>query len=113
MARTFVLAGLLVLALMIAATALSVVFATRGAMAGNREVVEVLHFIGAHDGFIANEFQRHFLGLGLKGGLVGGLAAALVFSLAQLLAGPVAGAAGGRRRRGGVWPLSCGRAGGR
>jgi cell division transport system permease protein len=95
MAHGIVAAGLAVLVLMVAATALSVVFATRGAMAGNREVVEVLHFIGAHDGFIANEFQRHFLGLGLKGGLMGGAAAALVFSLAHLFAGPVAGAAGG------------------
>ena len=85
MARTFVLAGLVVLALMIAATALSVVFATRGAMAGNREVVEVLHFVGAHDGFIAQEFQRHFLWLGLKGGIVGGGAAAAVLGLAHLL----------------------------
>ena len=88
-ARTFVAAGLLVLALMITATALSVVFATRGAMAGNREVVEVLHFVGAHDAFIAKEFQRHFLWLGLKGGLVGGVAAAAVFALAHLLASGV------------------------
>jgi cell division transport system permease protein len=89
MARTFVLAGLLVLALMIAATALSVVFATRGAMAGNREVVEVLHFVGAHDGFIAHEFQRHFLWLGLKGGLAGGVGAAGVLALAHLFSSDV------------------------
>jgi cell division transport system permease protein len=89
MARTFVVAGLAILALMVAATALSVVFATRGAMAGNREVVEVLHFVGAHDGFIANEFQRHFLWLGLKGGLIGGVAAALVFGLARFLSSTV------------------------
>jgi len=37
-------------------------------MAGNRDVVEVLHFVGAHDSFIASEFQRHFMWLGLKGG---------------------------------------------
>ena len=54
-------------------------------MAGNREVVEVLHFVGAHDGFIANEFQRHFLWLGLKGGLIGGVGAAIVFSLAHIV----------------------------
>lgn len=84
MANSIVFAGLAVLALMVAATALSVVFATRGAMAGNREVVEVLHFVGAHDGFIANEFQRHFLWLGLKGGLIGGAGAAIIFSLAHL-----------------------------
>ena len=51
---------------------LSVTFATRGAMAANRPIVEVLHFIGANDGFIAGQFQRHFLVLGLEGGLIGG-----------------------------------------
>jgi cell division transport system permease protein len=31
-------------------------------------VIEVLHFIGARNSFIAGHFQRHFLRLGLKGG---------------------------------------------
>jgi cell division transport system permease protein len=97
MAGTMVVAGLAVLALMVAATALSVVFATRGAMAGNREVVEVLHFVGAHDGFIAREFQRHFLWLGLKGGIVGGIAAAIIFSLAHLFASRLVATPGGEQ----------------
>lgn len=95
MASTIVGAGVVVLLLMIVATALSVVFATTGAMAGNREVVEVLHFVGAHDSFIANEFQRHFLALGLKGGLAGGGAAALGFSLAHLMSRQFVATAGG------------------
>jgi cell division transport system permease protein len=95
MARTIVAAGLVVLALMIAATALSVVFATRGAMAGNRQVIEVLHFVGARDSFIAAEFQRHFLWLGLKGGAAGGLAAMVIFAIARLLAGRYVATAGG------------------
>ena len=41
-------------------------------MAGNREVVEVLHFVGADDDFIAREFQRRFFQLGLKGAAAGG-----------------------------------------
>jgi len=73
-----------VLLLMIAATMLSVAFATRGAMAANRPIVEVLHFIGATDGFIASEFQRHFLVLGLEGGLIGGAGAVMVFMLTAL-----------------------------
>ena len=63
-----VLGGIGVLLLVFAATMLSVAFATRGAMAANRPIVEVLHFIGATDGFIAGQFQRHFLVLGLEGG---------------------------------------------
>ncbi len=76
-----VVGGLVVLGLVIAATILSVNFATRGAMAANRPVIEVLHLIGARDRFIAGQFQRHFLWLGLKGGTIGGAAAILAFAL--------------------------------
>ncbi len=79
MANSAVAAGIVILALMFAATVLSVTFATRGAMAANRTIVEVLHLIGARDGFIVGQFQRHFLLLGLKGGLIGGGAAILLF----------------------------------
>ena len=75
MARTAVVGGVCVLILMLAATMLSVAFATRGAMATNRPIVEVLHFVGAKHGFIAGQFQRHFLILGLEGGAIGGGAA--------------------------------------
>ena len=72
MAGTAVAAGVGVLVLMLAATVLSVTFATRGAMATNRRSIEVLHFVGAKNGFIAGHFQRHFLLLGLQGGAIGG-----------------------------------------
>jgi cell division transport system permease protein len=79
MARTTVMIGVAVLALMLAATVLTVVFATRGAMAGNAHIIEVLNFVGAEGRFIAREFGRHFLFTGMKGAASGGLAAILVF----------------------------------
>lgn len=81
MAHATVLVGAAILALVLIATVLTVVFATRGAMAGNRHIIEVLHFVGARAGFIAGEFQRHFLKLGLAGAVVGGIAALIVFLL--------------------------------
>ncbi|MFN5015026.1 cell division protein FtsX, partial [Bradyrhizobium sp.] len=59
-------AGFGILVLVIVATIISVSFATRGAMAANRPIVEVLHFVGAGDRYIANHFLRHFLQLGLE-----------------------------------------------
>lgn len=85
MAQTAVAAGIFILILVLAATILSVAFATRGAMATNHPVIEVLHLIGATDRFIAAQFQKHFLWLGLKGGAVGGGAAMLVFAAAGFL----------------------------
>jgi cell division transport system permease protein len=82
-----VFAGIGILALVIVATIISVSFATRGAMAANRPIVEVLHFVGAGDSYIANRFLRHFLRLGLEGGLIGGGAAMLGFGFSESIAG--------------------------
>nr|WP_244630280.1 ABC transporter permease [Nitratireductor aestuarii] len=79
MATTTVTIGMAILALMLSATALTVIFATRGAMSGNVHVIEVLHFVGAEAPFIAREFRRHFLVAGLRGAIGGGVAAIIVF----------------------------------
>jgi cell division transport system permease protein len=95
MANMAVVIGFAILALVLAATVLSVIFATRGAMAGNQPLVSVLHFIGADNWFVAREFQRHFLLLGLKGGLGGALVAAILFGLVCLMMRAVGGPAQG------------------
>jgi cell division transport system permease protein len=95
MARAAMIGGIGVLALVIAATVLSVTFATRAAMATNRPVIEVLHFIGARNNFITGHFQRHFLQLGLKGGAIGGGGAIALFALAETSGRWSPGAAGG------------------
>jgi cell division transport system permease protein len=95
MAGTAVAFGICILVLMLAATILSVTFATRGAMATNKAVIEVLHFVGAKNGFIARHFQHHFLILGLQGGAIGGGAAIVLFALAGALSRWFAGTAGG------------------
>ncbi|MBI3704261.1 MAG: ABC transporter permease, partial [Rhizobiales bacterium] len=57
--------------------------------------IEVLHFVGAKNGFIAGHFQRHFLMLGLQGGAIGGGAAIVLFALAGAVSRWFAGTAGG------------------
>jgi cell division transport system permease protein len=79
--RSFALGGLAILLLVAAATTAIIISATRAAMASNREIVEVLHFVGATDRFIAREFERNFLRLGVRAGLVGALSAMIVFAL--------------------------------
>ncbi len=89
MAGTIVLSGLMVLALIGVATVLAIIFATRGAMASNREIVDVLHYIGASNRFIAGEFQGRFLSIGLQGGLLGAAATLLFFFVISTAAGNV------------------------
>jgi cell division transport system permease protein len=85
MARAIVILAAALFVLMIVAMGTAIGFATRGAMAGAREIVEVLHLVGASDAFIASEFETHFRGLGLRGALIGGLAAVAFFATASLL----------------------------
>jgi len=69
--------GWAVLLLIAAATLAIVIFATQAGLQAHREIVEVVHMIGARDVFIANEFQRHFLWLGVRGGIIGLVLAAV------------------------------------
>jgi cell division transport system permease protein len=88
---SFALGGLAILALVAAATMAIIVSATKSAMASNREIVEVLHFVGATDKFISREFEKHFLRLGIKAGVVGAVLAMMVFlgmpAIMELLGG--------------------------
>ncbi|MFA7414591.1 MAG: ABC transporter permease [Rhizobium sp.] len=83
MARTTVLIGSGILVLVFVAMVLTVVFATRGALSGNRHIIEVLHFVGAEGSFVAQEFQKHFLKISLKGAVAGGMLAAALFAIAS------------------------------
>ena len=95
MADAIVVFATLLFLLMIFAMVMAIGFATRGAMAGNREIIEVLHFVGAADSYISRQFQTHFLRLGLKGGLLGGSSAALFFAAASGLSAWGANTVGG------------------
>ncbi len=94
MAGTAVGGGIAILLLMIAATVLSVSFATRGAMAANKPIIEVLHFVGAKNAYIARHFQSHFWLLGLQGGALGGGLAILLFVVAGTVSRWFGGTAG-------------------
>jgi len=59
-----------ILALISITTVAIIIFATRAAMASNEEVISVLHLVGAHDNFIAEEVQSRFFMVGLKSGLI-------------------------------------------
>ena len=59
-ADVVVLSALVILTLIAIGTAASVAFATRAGLAAHREIVELLHLMGAQDRFIARAFERHY-----------------------------------------------------
>lgn len=104
------IAGIAVLILVAAAMAAIIVSAAKSAMASNREIVEVLNFVGAEEKFIVRQFERHFLKLGVKAGVVGAASAAAVFLLmphiSRLAGGTAATDAEIRRLAGGGLDLT-------
>lgn len=83
--RSTALGGIAILGLVAVATIAVIISATRSAMVSNRKIIEVLHFVGAKERFISGEFERHFLGLGVRAGLMGAFAAVMAFLLLPLM----------------------------
>ena len=78
----FIAAGLIT-----AAAAAVIAFATRAGLAARRDLVNVLHFAGAEDGFIAGLFQVRFARMAALAGLLGAGAAAMIAAAARLFGG--------------------------
>jgi len=81
LARAVQLVGAVVVLIVGVAAVSIVVFATRAGMTAHRDTIELLHLIGARDGYIARRFVMHALGYGLLGGVLG-----LVLATATLAA---------------------------
>jgi len=59
-AQAVLFGALAILGLIAVATAASVTFATQAGLAAHRDLVELLHLMGARDSFIAGAFQWHY-----------------------------------------------------
>ncbi|MBT7292455.1 MAG: cell division protein [Rhodospirillaceae bacterium] len=77
--RSLELLALAVVVLIGLAAVATVIFTTRMGISIHRNVIELLHLIGARDGYVAAQFQRQAMMLGLRGGVLG-----IVFALATL-----------------------------
>lgn len=71
MARALSTLSFAVLFLICVSAIAMVIFATRTVLDANREVVDVLHLVGARDGYVSRQIDGRFLKTGLWGGLVG------------------------------------------
>ncbi len=88
-ARSVEITALVILALIGTVAVLTVMFVTRTGLLVHREAIELLHLMGAFDGYIAHQFEREALRLGL----VGGAAGLILSALALLALGHAANAA--------------------
>jgi cell division transport system permease protein len=81
MARALSLLSYLILVLIGISAVAIVVFATRAVLQANRPIVDLLHLIGARDGYIARQIDGRFVRTGLVAGSVGVIMGLLTFLL--------------------------------
>jgi cell division transport system permease protein len=81
----------LVLGFVSAAAALAVLFVTRTGLDIHRDVIELVHLLGAPDRYIARQFQNHALAQGFVGGLLGLAAGAATITAIGWLAAVLGG----------------------
>ncbi|CAK0748742.1 cell division transport system permease protein [uncultured Gammaproteobacteria bacterium] len=81
--------ALLIVALVCGAGMAAVVFAVRTGLAIHQEVINLLHVMGATDGYVAHQFAGHILGLATRGGSGGLVLAVLTLIVMSLFGGEV------------------------
>lgn len=79
LADTIVWSAYGILMLIAVATASIVAFATRAGLEAQHDMVHLLHQMGAHAGFIARAFERHYALAAFGASAVGALVAALLY----------------------------------
>lgn len=82
---------IVVIAVILFSAITTVIFTTRTGLAIHHDVVEVLHLIGAHDSYVAQQFQAHALRLGSAGAVVGFALGAGAVYLVSLHGGGLSG----------------------
>lgn len=80
LARIVELVAFLVLLLIAVSAIAAVVFATQSGLAVHAAIIELLHLMGAQDGYVAHQFQAHAMWLGVRGGIIGSFAATAVLA---------------------------------
>lgn len=79
LANAVIFSGYGILLLIAVATAAAVTFATRAGLQAHHEIVELLHQMGAHPGFISRAFERHYFLSALMASALGATIAAAIF----------------------------------
>ena len=89
LAQGFAAIALTIMVLVAGALGLTIVFATRASLAEFAQVIEVLHVVGARDGYVARQFAWRALSQAVTGGIAGLVLYAPALGLVAYLAARV------------------------
>lgn len=90
-ARVAEAVSLIVIGVILISAVSTVIFTTRTGLAIHRDIIELLHLIGAHDSYVARQFQSHAMRLSAFGALVGFALSAMAVYALGVFGGRIAG----------------------
>lgn len=106
--RTLDFLGSALLSLVIATTSVIVIYVTCSSLAVHKPVIELLHQIGAHDGYIAKQYAKRTALLAFSGALLGFLGVLPIISWLSSVADEIRGGLLSEARFDGAsWGLLC------
>ncbi|GBQ35568.1 ABC transporter permease [Gluconacetobacter azotocaptans] len=91
LARSLQTCAILAVLIVVAVAAATIAATTRAGLGARRQAIELIHSLGATDGYIAGRFARRTAVLAFTGGLIGSLLALPLLVLLSHLAAPFAG----------------------
>jgi len=77
LARSAQIVSFAIVTLILLAATGTVAFTAQTSLIIHRNIIEVLHLVGATDSYIAKQFQMHALQIGIKAGIIGALLSGL------------------------------------
>ncbi|GBQ90182.1 cell division protein FtsX [Gluconacetobacter johannae DSM 13595] len=92
LARSLQTCAILAVLIVVAVAAATIAATTHAGLGARRQAIELIHSLGATDGYIAGRFARRTAMLAFTGGLIGSLLALPLLVLLSRLAAPFAGA---------------------
>jgi len=107
--KTIEVLAVSLLALVLVATAGVVAFVARAGLSIHRRIVEIVHLVGAHDSYVARQFQAQAFRYGFVGAVIGTLLAAMTLVTAGIFAARGAAPIGAAMRAFEpwmIWPLA-------
>lgn len=81
----------LIIILILSTTAITIAYATKSGLIANKNVIEIMHMVGAHNKYISKHFSNQMMELSIYGGIVGYIIACITITIIKTFAGNIDG----------------------
>lgn len=81
----------LIIVLILTTTGITISYATKSGLITNKNVIEIMHMVGAHNNYICKHFSNQMMELSISGGIAGYLISCIVIMVIKNYAGTIDG----------------------